>query len=143
MRVVVDSNVFVSALIAPKGTSGSLVRKLVESRRTVFLISRETMEELKRVLMYPKIAKLLKGSSTDVDSFISSIELIAEEVDAAFLVSDVECRDPDDIKFLSLAVAGQADFLVTGDEDLLILKMIADIPVLSPSQCLSRIEEKE
>jgi putative PIN family toxin of toxin-antitoxin system len=143
MRVVVDSNVFVSALIAPNGTSGSLVRKLVESRRTVFLISRETMEELKRVLMYPKIARLLKWSSTDVDSFISSIELIAEEVDVAFWVSNVDCRDPDDIKFLSLAVAGRADFLVTGDEDLLILKTIADIPVLSPSQCLSRIEEME
>lgn len=143
MRVVVDSNVFVSALIAPKGTSGSLVRRLVESHRSVFLISRETMEELKRVLMYPKIAKLLKWSSTDVESFISSIELIAEEVDAAFRVLDIECRDPDDIKFLSLAVAGRADFLVTGDEDLLVLKTIADIPVLSPSQGLSRIEEME
>ena len=140
MRVVVDSNVFVSALMTPKGTSGVLVRRLVEDDRTVFLVSRETMGELKRVLMYPKIVKLLKYSPNDVASFLSSVEMLAEEVDEVQPILHVECRDPDDVKFMSLAVSGRAEFLIAGDEDLLVLGKIEEIPVVTPSQYLSRLE---
>lgn len=140
MRVVVDSNVFVSALIAPGGTSGALVRTLVEDERTVLLVSRETMVELKRVLMYPKIVRLLKYSPDDVESFLSSVEMLAEEVEEMQSVSHIECRDPDDVKFVSLALSGWADFLITGDEDLLILGQVEGIPVVNPPQFLSQFK---
>ncbi len=140
MRVVVDSNVFVSALVAPRGTAGILVRKLVEDERTVFLISPETMGELRRVLTYSKIVKLLKFSPEDVNRFLSSIEMLSEEVDETLSVSGLECRDPDDIKFLAVAMEGRADFLITGDEDLLVLGKIEEIPVVTPSQYLSQFE---
>ncbi len=139
MRVVVDSNVFVSALIAPGGTAGMLVRKLVEDDRTVFLISPETMDELRRVLTYPKIRKLLKFSPEDVAIFLSSIEMLSEEVDETLSVSGLECRDPDDIKFMSVAVEGRADYLVTGDNDLLEIEAIDGIPVVPPSRLLPRL----
>ena len=138
MRVVVDSNVFISALIAPRGVTGSLIRKLVEDDRTVFLISSESMDELRRVLTYPKIINLLKLSPGDVESFLSSIEMLAEEVDEVVPLPSSACRDPDDVKFMSIAVSGRADCLVTGDKDLLVLGAIEEIPVMSPSQCLSQ-----
>ena len=47
------------------------------------------------------------------------------------LTSDV-CRDPDDIKVLGLAVASNADYIVTGDKDLLVLKSFQGIPILNP-----------
>lgn len=140
MRVVVDSNVFVSALIAPQGTSGCFVRRLLEDKQTVFLVSRETMDELKRVLSYPKICRLLKFSPNDVDRFLSSIEMLSEEVDEIDPLPDSVCRDPDDIKFISLAVSGQAECLITGDEDLLVLGKFGEISVVTPSQYLSLLE---
>lgn len=143
MRVVVDTNVFVSALIAPSGTSAALVRRLVADDRTVFLVSRHTMDELKRVLMYPKIIKLLKFSSSDVERFLSSVELLAEKVDELQPVPGMECRDPEDVKYISLALSGRADVLISGDQDLLIMGKIGIIPVVSPAQFLSYHEKRD
>jgi predicted nucleic acid-binding protein len=50
-------------------------------------------------------------------------------------------RDPKDNKFLALAVSGQADYLITGDEDLLVLKSIGAIPIVSPAEFLAKINE--
>jgi putative PIN family toxin of toxin-antitoxin system len=61
-------------------------------------------------------------------------ELLREHANISIpepLASDV-CRDPDDIKILGLAVASNADYIVTGDKDLLILKNFQDIPILNP-----------
>jgi len=139
MRVVVDANVFVSALISPSGTTGELVRKLVEDERTVFLISAVTMDELKRVLLYPKIQNLRKLSQNEIDCFLSSIEMLAEEMEAAVLASELECRDSDDIELMSVATRGRADWLVTGDQDLLIIGAVEGIPIVSPSQLLIKL----
>jgi putative PIN family toxin of toxin-antitoxin system len=141
MRVVVDANVFVSALIVPAGTSAALVRTLAADEQTAFIVSRETRDELKRVLMYPKIIKLLKFSANDVERFLSSVEMLSEEVDEIHPVAELECRDPDDVKYISLALSGRADFLITGDQDLLIMGNIEGIPVISPAQFLSRYDK--
>jgi len=53
----------------------------------------------------------------------------------------VECRDPKDDKFLELAVSGQADYIVSGDKDLLVLSPFRDIPVMPPAQMLDILEK--
>ena len=53
----------------------------------------------------------------------------------------VTSRDPKDNKFLALAVSGQADYLITGDKDLLVLKSIGAIPIVSPAEFLAKIKE--
>ena len=66
MRLVVDANVFISALIARKGVPGRLLTRLVEDR-SVFLVSGGTMEELRRTLEHPKIQKLLKPLKQSIE----------------------------------------------------------------------------
>lgn len=138
MRIVMDSNVLISALIAPQGTSAKLVRLLTAEDQIVFLISSDTMEELRRVLLYPKIKKLLKWSSHETDRFLSSIELLSEYVNENIPVPALECRDPKDIQIMRAAVQGQADYLITGDHDLLDLETVSRIPIVSPAEFLKR-----
>lgn len=139
MRVVVDANVFVSALLSRKGSPGRVVTRLVEGGHT-FLISQKTMTELRRIVQYPKIRKVLKLSDNEIEKFISSVELLAEEVDTTFVPSGLECRDPDDIEYLNVAVLGHAECVVSGDKDLLVLERVQDIPVLTPVQLLNRLD---
>lgn len=139
MRLVVDANVFVSALIARRGVLGRLLTQLVEDG-CVFLVSSGTMEELRRTLAYPKIQKLLKQTSNDMERFLSSVELLAEEVDTALPMPSLECRDPKDIEYLAVAVLGRAECIVSGDKDLLVLGSVEGIPIFKPTQLLARME---
>lgn len=134
MRVVVDTNVLVSALLAPQGTAGEIMRQLVRSEKAVLIISPETMHELRRVLAYPKIEKLLRFDPGAIERFVSAIEMLGEEVEERISPELPECRDLDDVKFLKLAVSGRADCLITGDQDLLVLKSVADIPIVTPAE---------
>ncbi len=139
MRLVVDANVFISALIARKGVPGRLLIRLIEDR-SVFLVSSGTMEELHRTLEYPKIRKLLKQTPIDIERLLSSVELLAEEVDTALPMPKLECRDPKDIEYLAIAVLGRAECIVSGDKDLLVLESVEGIPILTPAQLLGRME---
>ncbi len=117
IRVVFDTNTVVSALLFGGGLSW-----LVDHWRSgaaVPLISRATASELLRVLHYPKFGL----SDANVEIFAARYLPFAERVDvdeSALALPD--CRDPNDRMFLALAEAGQADALVTGDDDLLTLR---------------------
>ena len=139
MRVVLDANVLVSALLSPQGVTGRLFRRLVEDPETVFLISSETMSELRRTLTYPKIQKRLKLPAVDVERILSSVELLAEEVDESMQPVGLHCRDADDIKYLVVAIVGRADYLVTGDQDLMLQEQAEGIPIISPAEMLKEI----
>lgn len=139
MRVVVDANVFVSALLSKNGSPGKVVTRLVEGGHT-FLVSKKTVTELRRILGYPKIQKVLKWSDNEIEKFVSSVELLAEEVDTTFVPAGLECLDPDDLEYLNVAVLGHAECVVSGDKDLLVLERVRDIPMLTPVQLLNRLD---
>ena len=114
-RVVLDTHIVVSALLFTRGPAVR-VRQAWQAGHELPLASRATVAELLRVLAYPKF-KL----SADEQA-----ELLADYLPAATVVPVPEpppavppCRDPHDLPFLHLAVAGRADTLVTGDGDLL------------------------
>ena len=116
-RVVLDTNVVVSALLFGKGPAVR-VREAWHARLVLPLASRATVAELVRVLAYPKF----RLSSEDQG------ELLADYLPLVTVVTVSDppprvppCRDPHDVPFLHLAAAGRADALVTGDGDLLAL----------------------
>lgn len=116
-RAVFETNTVVSALLF-----GGELSWLVEhwrSRVSTPLLSRATAGELLRVLHYPKFGL----SDAETEAFAGRYLPFAEriDVDEAALVLP-ECRDPKDRMFLALAEAGRTDVLVTGDEDLLVLR---------------------
>jgi putative PIN family toxin of toxin-antitoxin system len=135
-RVVLDTNVAVSALVFREGRLAWL-REAWAAGRVVPLVSAETVAELVRVLAYPK----LKLSEEDTKDLLAHYMEHAEAVrEAGAFVRVPACRDPDDRKFLQLAYAAKADALVTGDEDLLTLAGKSRIPILTPDALKAELE---
>jgi putative PIN family toxin of toxin-antitoxin system len=94
-----------------------------------------TEQEVLAVLQRPRIApKIAPFFLDNMRRLFAQAELVAiTEAVAA-------CRDPDDDKFLELAVSGRADVLVTGDDDLLVLDTFRGIPIVTPAAfCLARV----
>lgn len=116
-RVVLDTNVLISALVFAAGASGQL-RCAWQVRRCIPLASTATIGELLRVLAYPRF----RLSPKDQEDLLADLLPWAEVVEVA--TEDAElprCRDPHDQKFLELAAAANATLIVTGDQDLLVL----------------------
>jgi len=131
-RLVVDTNVFASAIIFPR----SVPRRLVDDAldQGVVLFSDVTISELTEVLSRSKFARYV--SRRERELFLAQIGSAAEFVPIIRLVR--ECRDPKDDKFLEVALNGRADVIITGDADLLSLNPWREIQVLSPRDLLKR-----
>ena len=140
MRVVVDTNILVRALIKPNGTVGPVLLRLRRGDYTL-LYARSLLEELIDVLNRPRIRQKYGLTDQDIQVVVSLILLRGEA-----LVPDdriTACRDPKDNKFLEVAVAGQADVIVSGDQDLLVLHPFAGIPIVPPVTFLQMLGAEE
>ncbi len=126
MRVVVDTNVFVSASLSTK-SSPALAVYLTE-RRCILLKSTATEQELLQVVARPQLAHLIAPPFLD---WLSGMLAAAELVTITERVT--ECRDPKDDKFLELALNGGADVIVSGDHDLLALSPFREVPIIKPA----------
>ena len=127
-RLVLDTNVLLSALVFHAGSLAWLRRawRLGAIRP---LASRDTTAELVRVLHYPKF-RLTRGEREDLlDDYLPQCEAVP--VPASIEIP--ECRDPFDRPFLELALAAEADALLTGDKDLLELAGRFPVPILAPA----------
>lgn len=126
-RFVFDTNVLVSAFLFPD----SFVAKAFDkglTTGTVFL-SEETLEELQEVLLRDKFDKYLPKPIRQ--AFVQKFEILAAMIEISETVS--VCRDPDDDKFLSLAVSAKANAIISGDDDLLVLNPFNNISIIPPA----------
>ena len=138
MRVVVDTNVWVSSLIVPSGAPGRVIEE-VRRGRVKALASWRLAEEIVEVLRRPKVRRYLVGEPDVVEI----LHLLAP------LLPDIEMetpvRDPDDLVVVASAFASAADAIVTGDSDLLddgalrALLLEKGIEILTPPELLSRL----
>lgn len=130
IKVVLDTNMLVSALLL-KGDLSKIV-DLWKNRIIAPVFSRETFREFKSVLEYPKFS--LSGQEIKV--------IIEEEVLPYFEVINISskfngaCRDPDDDKFISCALAASSDIIVSGDKYLLDLGNYKSVRIISASEFL-------
>lgn len=125
-RVVVDTNVLVSALLS----SDSLPRRAIRSAMEggILLASQTTLSEIEEVLLRDKFGRWLSMETRRnfLASYRQAVQLIS-------IVSEIrDCRDPNDNKFLELAIDGQADVILTGDDDLLALDAFRGVRILTP-----------
>ncbi|MGH9641009.1 MAG: putative toxin-antitoxin system toxin component, PIN family [Terriglobales bacterium] len=116
-RIVVDTNCLVSRLLLPDSIPGRAVRKAVDS--SILLVSEATMEELADVLGRSRFDRYV--GIEDRKQFLRLLGRIAEFVPIIYPVR--ECRDPDDDRFLEVALNGRADVILSGDPDLLALHL--------------------
>jgi uncharacterized protein len=138
-RLVIDSNVWIAALISPTGTARQLVDAVLD-RGIDILMSESTFGELASRLDRPKFARYREPEAWNL--FLSElVELALWHEDAGTATGT--SRDVDDDKFLALAVTGQADAIISGDGDLLELVAHEGIPILTPAQFLQRLLQSE
>ena len=116
MRVVIDTGVFVSALIRPQGRTGAVLEAL-RTKRFTLIYTTDILVEIIDVL--------------GRDKFRVKYHIHPEMVAA--------CRDPKDDIFLEAALEGEAEYLVSGDFDLLDMKSFEDIAILRVAEFLARI----
>lgn len=133
MRVVLDTNVLVSGLLFPGGPPSRLI---VAWRSGAFdlVVSDFVIDELVRT--WHHLARRLKYLPSDLDDFLDTLRLRSEmvQINAGSLGVAIAAglRDPDDIPILAMLIGAAADFIVTGDKDL--LAMSGTFPILTPAE---------
>jgi len=126
MRVVLDTNVLVSAALKQKSMPG--IAALLVERRGDLLKSLATEQQLFKVVARPYFDALI---DPDTRAWLKKLMAAAELI--TIIERIVACRDPTDDKFLELAVNGHADLIVSGDGDLLALNPFREIPIVTPA----------
>jgi putative PIN family toxin of toxin-antitoxin system len=126
MRVIVDTNVFVSAALKDKSSPALALR--IVSQRDILLKSAATERQLLEVLARPKLAPLIAPAVVD---WLRGLLAVAHPV--VIIERIAACRDHTDDKFLELAINGHADLIVSGDADLLVLNPFRSIPIVAPA----------
>ena len=136
MRAILDTNVFIAGLL----WRGSPHVLLEHARAgTLAVISSSTLiAELDNVLGRAKFAAILSKTSTSLERTIAEVRLLAELIDPPPLEHPV-CRDSTDDHVLALALSANADMVVSGDDDLLVLGSFANIPIVTPADAVKRL----
>lgn len=134
LRVVIDPNVFVSAVISPRGTTSQVVRAGFERRYRV-VVCPHLLAELRDVLQRPSFRRYV--SLAEVHELIDTIQGVGDELPDPKAVKPI-ARDPDDDYLLALADAASVELLVSGDKDLGSIPE-PPVPVLTPRVFLDRL----
>jgi len=135
LRIVLDTNVLVSAMLSPSSASGIALR--IGVALCTLMASEATLNEAEDVFLRPKFDRYISPQSR-----VKFLEDYREALEIVPALSRVEaCRDSRDDKFLELAVDGKADLIVTGDEDLLSMHSFGGIRILNPHQFLALLNE--
>ncbi len=134
-RIVIDTNVFISALLIKKSVPFKVVN--IAFKQGIILYSDATFTELQQVLSRRKFNKYLTSEERNIFLF-----KLANESESVDIKEEIKaCRDAKDDKFLELAVNGHADLIVTGDADLLALNPFREIEIITPSFFINRFQE--
>ncbi|KAB2930026.1 MAG: putative toxin-antitoxin system toxin component, PIN family [Rhodocyclaceae bacterium] len=136
MRAVIDTNVLVSGLFW-HGAPHALLER-VRAGTLTLITSPGLLAELEEVIGRAKFDAILTRSTTSREDTLNELRQLAEVIEPPPLPQPV-CRDPDDDHALALALAAQADLIVSGDDDLLALGSFQDIPIVTPAQAVQRL----
>jgi putative PIN family toxin of toxin-antitoxin system len=136
MRAVIDTGIFVSAVIRSRGTIGSILSALRDGCFTA-IYTTEILVEIIDVLGRDKFRVKYHIEPDDVSALIHLIRLRGELVIPNQTVD--ARRDPKDNKFLEAALASDADWVVSGDADLLDMESFEGIPILRPAEFLAQL----
>jgi putative PIN family toxin of toxin-antitoxin system len=134
VRYVFDTNVIVSAVLFKTSNPSKAFRYALKYSEV--LLSLELLEELSDVLGREKFDRFV--TSEERDEFLETL------VERAILVEITErvqeCRDPKDDKILELALNGQAEYIISGDKDLLVLNPFRDVKIIAAEEFLRAVQ---
>jgi putative PIN family toxin of toxin-antitoxin system len=136
-RFVFDTSAVISALLLKRSVSRGAFDKAMSKGE--FLVSAETIDELNQVLAREDFARYV--TEEERMEFLAVLLREATLVEATVHVG--ECRDPSDNKFLELAISGNAECIVSGDRDLLVLHPFRGISIVTPREFLDEVWKKQ
>jgi putative PIN family toxin of toxin-antitoxin system len=138
MRAILDTNLLVSYLLTHHPPIATIIDGFLAQDEFVMVTAPELLAELDRVLTYPKLQRYY--TDEERTRFVALVMALGEVVDLPETVPRI-CRDPDDDRLIACAVVGEADVIVSGDNDLLALERVGDIPILTAAQFLAMLEQ--
>jgi putative PIN family toxin of toxin-antitoxin system len=138
IRAVLDTNLLVSYLLTHRPPIAILIDHHLARDDFVLVTAPELLTELDRVLGYPKLQRYY----TDEEQmrFVALVMALSEVVDLPESIPRIS-RDPDDDRVIACAVAGEADVIVSGDEDVLALEQAVGIRILTATQFLEMLRQ--
>jgi uncharacterized protein len=128
-RIIIDTNLWISFLITKDFTK---LDKIIFSGLGILVFSKELLDEFLEVAKRPKFRKYFL--LTDIEEILETIHEYADFVEVKTKIN--LCRDPKDNFLLSLSIDGNADFLITGDDDLLDLVSFGETNIMTISNFL-------
>jgi putative PIN family toxin of toxin-antitoxin system len=140
IAIVIDTNVFISAFL--KGGKPLEVLESVQNGLTQAVMTIELEAELREVVQRPKFKRYFEARALNAIQLVSDLIEVSRQV-APVKITNNPVRDAKDLKFLECAVAGEADYLITGDDDLLVLEKYEGIRIVTPAQFLSVLFSSE
>jgi hypothetical protein len=138
MRVVLDTNVVVSGVIKEEGPPGQILSRLFQARQYISVTSLEILAEIREVLQRPKIRRYHGWTDEEIDAFVTFLYAESDVTEGTLTVK--VARDPQDNKFLACASEGNADYLVSGDDDLLQIEVFERTQIVRPRVFLETLQ---
>ena len=136
MRVVLDTNLLVSYLLTHRPPIATLIDQVLIRDDFELVTAPELLAELDRVLAYPKLQQYY--AVEDRTRFVALVMALSEVVELPETIPRI-CRDADDDRVIACAVVGQADVIVSGDQDLLALERVGAIPIVTAARFLAML----
>ena len=136
-RIVIDTNILVSAILTPKGNPAKILKLVLEGKLNL-IISPAILEETQQVLRYPRLVKLMiknKITKKEVYDFLGKMSKVAV-ITPDKLEIDAIPDDPSDNEILSCGLEGEADYIISGDHHLTDLKIFQGIKIVNPATFL-------
>ncbi|MBN2392310.1 MAG: putative toxin-antitoxin system toxin component, PIN family [Anaerolineae bacterium] len=136
LRAVFDTNLLVSYLLVHRPPIAMLLDVHLAEGHFVLITAPELLAELARVLRYPRLQRYYDAATRD--RFVALIAALSEIVELPETIPPIS-RDPDDDRVIACAVVGRADVIISGDKDLLTLKQVGQVAVLTATEFLEQI----
>ncbi|MBS3025723.1 MAG: putative toxin-antitoxin system toxin component, PIN family [Dolichospermum sp. DET50] len=129
--LVLDTNILVSAVLSKTSKARQALDKAQDIGK--ILMSSSVLLEIEEVLFRPKFDKYV--TTIERRFFLSNFLKTVEFVEVGEIINI--CRDPKDDKILALALNGKADYIITGDQDLLVLKLFESVQIITIDEFLN------
>jgi putative PIN family toxin of toxin-antitoxin system len=140
-KIVLDTNIFVSAILKNQSNPGHIIDLIKEKKLTLFL-SPDIILEIATVLSYPKLKKIHGLTPKGIKSHLKGLKSIAEIVVPTTRLDIIE-RDSSDNIYLECAIETDADFIISGDHHLTDLETYEGVRIVSPATFLKIIQDEK
>ena len=122
----------------PSGIPAQALSSIVKDHQSTLILSEPIVDELKRVLFYPKVRHRINLQDDEINLWLTSLQLISHFVISRFSYPILIQEDPDDNRYLIAAMEGRADTLMSGDKHLLNLREYRSVRIITAADFLNQ-----